>query len=328
MPTALPDFFAALRAQVNGALRTDTYSKVLYSTDASIYQVMPHGVLIPEHVEHVQAAVELAAQFEIPLVPRTAGSSLAGQAVNEALVIDMSRHLNAIHEVNEEEQWVRLQPGIVLDELNIHLAPYGLQFGPDPASSNRAAMGGIVSNNSTGSHSIMYGMTADHVLETDVVLSDGSTAHFGPITPDELARRRQFNSREGTIYRDLADLIENPANQEIIRTATPRHWRRCGGYNLDRMIPEGGSFKVAQAPYHFNVAKMLCGAEGTFGVMTEIKLNLVKRPTQTALAIVLSTTCLKRCRQCLSSSRRTRRRWSCWTTWDSPCVATCRNTRG
>ena len=285
-PSALPDFFEALRKKVNGALRTDTYSKVLYSTDASIYQVMPYGVLIPEHTDHVQAAVELAAQYKIPLLPRTAGSSLAGQAVNEALVVDMSRHLDHIVEVNREEQWVRVQPGIVLDELNIHLDKYGLLFGPDPASSNRAALGGIVSNNSTGSHSIMYGMTADHVLEMDVILSDGSTTHFAPLDSDQLSRYKQRSGLEGAIYRGVTELIDDPSNQDLIRTSTPRHWRRCGGYNLDRMIPHGGSFKYAQPDHRFNLSKLVCGAEGTFGIMTEIKLNVVEKPPKTALAIV------------------------------------------
>lgn len=285
-PSALPDFLAALEKQVNGALRTDEHSKILYSTDASIYQVMPYGVLIPEHNDHVQAAIELAHQYEIPILARTAGSSLAGQAINEALIIDMSRHLNEIVEVNKEEQWVRVQPGIVLDELNIHLDPYGLLFGPDPASSNRAALGGIVSNNSTGSHSIMYGMTADHVLEMDVLLSDGTAAHFAPLDDTQLAQYKKRAGLEGTIYRDVHALVADGNHQNLIKTATPRHWRRCGGYNLERMIPDGGSFKYPQRDFGFNLSKLMCGAEGTFGVMTEIMLNVVPKPTKTALAIV------------------------------------------
>ncbi len=285
-PSSLPDFLAELRKQVNGALRTDTYSKILYSTDASIYQVMPHGVMVPEHIEHVQAAVELAAKYNIPLLPRTAGSSLAGQAVNEALVVDFTRHLNEIVEVNEEEQWVQVQPGIVLDELNIHLDAYGLQFGPDPASSNRAAMGGIVSNNSTGSHSIMYGMTTDHVMEMDVMLDDGTMTHFGPLSDEALRQRQNLSGREGEIYRDIVAMIADPTNQEIIRNGTPRHWRRCGGYNLDRLIEGGVSFKYPRRDTRFNLSQIVSGAEGTFTVMTGIKLNVVRKPKKTALAIV------------------------------------------
>ena len=285
-PSALPDFLAALQKHVNGALRTDQYSKLLYSTDASIYQAMPYGVLIPEHNDHVQAAVELAHQYEIPILARTAGSSLAGQAVNEALIMDMSRHLNHIVEVNQEEQRVRVQPGIVLDELNIHLDQYGLMFGPDPASSNRAALGGIVSNNSTGSHSIMYGMTADHVLGMDVILSDGTHTHFSSLDGNQLNQHKKRSGLEGAIYRGIGSLISDPKNCSIIQTATPRHWRRCGGYNLERMIAEAGSYKYPQQPFGFNLSKLMCGAEGTFGVMTEITLNIVPKPAKTALAIV------------------------------------------
>ena len=151
-PSALPDFLADLQRQVQGELHTDQVSRLLYSTDASIYQAMPYGVLIPESVDDVQAAVELAARYRIPLLPRAGGSSLAGQAVNEALVIDMTRHLDRVLDFDPAARRVRVQPGLVLDELNLFLKPHGLQFGPDPASSNRAAIGGIVSNNSTGAH--------------------------------------------------------------------------------------------------------------------------------------------------------------------------------
>ncbi len=280
----LADFWGALKKAVNGRLQTDAVSRTLYSADASIYQVMPHAVLIPQTIEDVQAAVELAAQYQMPLLPRTAGTSLAGQAVNEALVIDFTRHLDRMLEVNAEEGWVRVQPGIVLDELNLHLRPYHLQFGPDPASSNRAALGGIVSNNSTGAHSILYGMTADHVLEMNVILNDGSTAHFAPLKPAELARKSAGNGREADITRQIHQLTNNPIHQSTILEATPRHWRRCGGYNLDRFV-EGASFQWPQDG-RFNLAKLVCGAEGTLAVMTEIKLNLVPCPAKTALAII------------------------------------------
>ncbi len=214
MTTALFDFLNELQKQVTGDLRTDEVSRVLYSTDASIYQVMPHGVLIPKTIDDVQAAVECAHRYHVPIVARTGGSSLAGQAVNEALIIDFSRHLDAVLEVNQEEQWVRVQPGIVLDELNNQLGKFGLQFGPDPASSNRAALGGIVSNNSTGAHSILYGMTADHVLETNVILNDGSMAYFSPLTEAQLAQKQALSSREGLLYQQTAQLTHNAANQE------------------------------------------------------------------------------------------------------------------
>jgi FAD/FMN-containing dehydrogenase/Fe-S oxidoreductase len=284
LQSGLYDFLTELGRRVKGELRTDEYSRVLYSTDASIYQVMPHGVLIPRTIEDVHAAVELAAKYQVPILPRTAGSSLAGQSINEALVIDLTRHLDQVLEVNREENWVRVQPGIVLDELNLHLRPTGLQFGPDPASSNRAAMGGIVSNNSTGAHSILYGMTADHVLSANVILSDGSTTHFGPLEAAELTQYQQRSGLEGDIYRQIHQLIMNPGKQDVIRSSTPRHWRRCGGYNLDRFV-DGTSFMWPRDA-RFNLANLISGAEGTLAVMTEIKLNLVPIPTHTALAIV------------------------------------------
>ncbi len=283
--SATPDldgFLGELRRTTQGEVRVDPYSKILYSTDASIYQVLPHGVFLPRHNEDVHAAVELASKHGVPVLPRTAGSSLAGQAVNQALVIDMSRHLDRVLELNREDAWVRVEPGIVLDQLNIDLKPAGLQFGPDPASSNRAALGGIVSNNSTGAHSILYGMTADHILEMDVILSDGTRTSFEPLDPDGLAAKLRQSGLEGDIYRQIHQIAS--ADAETILAGTPRHWRRCGGYNLDRFV-EGATFQVAPDP-RFNLAKLICGAEGTLAVITSMKLNLVPLPPKTALAIL------------------------------------------
>lgn len=285
-PPHLTDFLADLDQRVTGELRTDRMNRILYSTDASIYQMMPYGVLIPKTVDDLFAAVELAVQYEVPLLPRTAGSSLAGQAVNEALVIDFTRHLDQVLEVNAEERWVRVQPGIVLDTLNLYLQPYGLKFGPDPASSNRAAMGGIVSNNSTGSHSILYGMTADHVLETNVILNDGSAVHFHPLDDTQLREARQRTGREGEIYRQISELLAVPGNRAAIAAGTPRHWRRCGGYNLDRLIDDPALTFRWPKEKRFNLSELICGAEGTLGVITEMKLNLVPLPQMSALAII------------------------------------------
>ncbi len=284
-PTALPDFLAALRSQCEGEVRTDDYSRILYSTDASIYQVMPHGVLLPRSAADAHAAVSLAAQYGITLVPRTGGSSLAGQAVGEALVIDFTAHLDRVLEVSREERWVRVQPGMVLDRLNQDLTPHGLQFGPDPASSNRAAMGGIVSNNSTGSHSICYGMTADHVLAMNVILSDGSRVHLGPVESSALEGVAERSGLEGALYRGVQSMVASAANREAIIGGTPRHWRRCGGYNLDRFVGAGPSFQWPQDA-RFNLAKLVCGAEGTLAVIEDVKLNLVPIPLVKGLGVV------------------------------------------
>ncbi len=280
--SALPDFFNDLRPRIAGELRTDVYSRTLYSTDASLYQVMPHGVLIPQTFDDVQAALELAAKYKVPILPRGAGSSLAGQAVNEALIIDVSRHLDQILEVNPTEGWARVQPGVIVDDLNARLKPHGLQFGPDPASSNRATLGGLTANNSTGAHSILYGMTADHILETRVLLSDGSEAQFQGISNVALAQQLKKSGLEGDVYRTIAGLIDQQA--DIIRAGTPKHWRRCGGYNLDRFVD--GVFYHQPQEKQFNLAKLICGSEGTLAVIREIKLNLVARPKMTGLGIV------------------------------------------
>ena len=289
LPThTLHEFFHQLGQRVQGEIRTDTHSKLLYSTDASIYKVIPYGVLLPRTAADLQSAVELAHQHRVPLLPRTSGSSLAGQATNEAVVLDLTRHMNQVVELNVAEKWVRVQPGIVLDELNAYLRPYNLQFGPDPASSNRAAMGGIVSNNSTGSHSILYGMTTDHVLGMNVILSDGTTAEFKGLTAVQLAQHQQKAGLEGQIYRQINSLVWDPTHQATIQKGTPRHWRRCGGYNLDRLLPEGVggvSFNWPQDGL-FNLAKLVSGGEGTLAVMSDITLNLVPLPAHTGVAIV------------------------------------------
>ena len=285
IPAAVRDYLAELSKSTSGDLRTDSFSRVLYSTDASIYQVLPHAIVLPRTTEELQAAVELAWKHRVPLLPRAGGSSLAGQAVNAAVVLDLNRYLNRVLEVNPEEKWVRVQPGVVLDPLNMELQQAGLQFGPDPASSNRAAMGGIVANNSTGSHSIVYGMTADHVLETGVFLSDGSAAHFEAVENGSLEAKTRLTGLEGRVYNDVLRLVASQENQEAIRARTPKHWRRCGGYNLDRLIQGGISYQ-GEHDSRFNLAKLMCGSEGTLGVMHEIKLRLVTKPSRTVLAVV------------------------------------------
>jgi FAD/FMN-containing dehydrogenase/Fe-S oxidoreductase len=284
-PAALPDALAELRRRVDGEVRDDRVSRILYSTDASIYQVEPYAVLLPRTTDDLHAAVEVAAAYELPLLARTSGSSLAGQAVNEALVVDCSRHLDGVLEVDPDRRRVRVEPGVVLDRLNDHLRPHGLMFGPDPASSERAAMGGIVANNSTGAHSILHGMTADHVVEAKVVLSDGSSVRLAPLTPEEVRRAGRRPGLEGEIYQGIFELVADEANRSVIRAGTPRHWRRCGGYNLDRLIPDGGSFRLS-ADERFNLARLVCGSEGTLAVMTDVTLGLVPVPRRTALALV------------------------------------------
>lgn len=290
MRKRITDFLHEIEQHTIGELRTDQYSRVLYSTDASIYQVMPYGVLLPQTMDDVAAAVEIAAKHQVPILPRAAGSSLAGQATNEALVIDFTKHLNQLVELNVEEQWVRVQPGLVLDVLNAQLRESGLMFGPDPASANRAAIGGVVGNNSTGSHSIVYGMTVDHLLAADVFLSNGRFTTLTDLTPTQLEQKLQLSGLEGDIYRAICGIVDDEGKQKIIQDGTPQHWRRCGGYNLDRMMVNP-RYPVTHHPNwppngRFNLAKLMGGSEGTLAVFKELKLNLVPLPKMTAVVVL------------------------------------------
>ena len=175
------DLEEMLRQRVAGEVRFDPFSRVLYSTDASIYQMEPVGVVIPRNTDDVLAVMEVTRDNRVPVLPRAGGTSLAGQTVNHAIVTDFSKYLNQVVEVNREESWARVQPGIVLDQLNRELLPYGLMYAPDPTTSSRACVGGGVGNNTCGAHSVIYGKTLDHIMELDVVLADGAEAHFRPL---------------------------------------------------------------------------------------------------------------------------------------------------
>src|SRR5919106_1188032 len=169
-----PDFINELRKHFTGDIRLDLASRILYSTDASIYQIEPLGVVFPKAQDDLHAAVELAAKYAVPILPRGAGTSLAGQAIGNALILDCSRWLDNIIEINQEEHYAIVEPGVVLSNLNKAAVKHGLQYGPDPASADRATMGGVIANNATGAHSLLYGMSADHLISADVVMADGS----------------------------------------------------------------------------------------------------------------------------------------------------------
>src|SRR5262252_9221122 len=177
------DLYQSLKRRVQGEVRFDRASRLMYSTDASIYEIEPIGVVIPRTHEDVFASMEIARDFNVPVLPRGAGTSLAGQTVGEAVVIDMSKYLNRVLEVNTQERWALVEPGVVQEQLNLHLRPMGFVFGPDTSTANRATLGGMMGNNSAGSHSIIYGKTIDHVLETHVVLPSGEGRLFRDIPP-------------------------------------------------------------------------------------------------------------------------------------------------
>src|SRR6266498_3960145 len=263
--------YQALKKRVQGEVRFDRASRLMYSTDASIYEIEPIGVIIPRTHEDVFATMEVARDFKVPVLPRGGGTSLAGQTVGDAVVIDMSKYLNRVLEVNTEERWAIVEPGVVQEQLNLHVRPMGFLFGPDTSTANRATIGGMIGNNSAGSHSILYGKTIDHVLELTVVLADASTTVFKPLDKVGLEAKLQGGSLEHHIYREVKRVVE--ANRDEIQKRYPTIQRRVSGYNLDAFVRNG----------EFNLAKLVVGSEGTLAVVTEAKMRIVPRPKATAV---------------------------------------------
>ena len=274
-----------------GEVRFDLYSKALYSTDASLYQIQPIGVVIPKNKQDVIRTVQIASEHKVPILPRGGGTSLAGQSVGEAIVLDMSKYMNQLLEVNVAEHWARVQPGIVLDELNHKLKPHGLMYAPDVATSSRANVGGTIGNNSAGSHSLIYGKTIDHVMSIDLVLSNADEITAAPISLQELETKKRGDTLEANIYRELCRICTD--NETEIRKRYPRILRRVAGYNLDEFITDAGSKEVT--PYRrdgcdeshpFSLTKILIGSEGTLATTVEATVNLVPIPKLTALCVV------------------------------------------
>jgi len=201
-----------LRDHVDGEVRFDEGTRKLYSTDASIYQIEPLGVVLPRTTDALRTAMQIALEMHVPIVPRGGGTSLSGQSIGAGLVIDCSKYLNRILELDSVGRSARVQPGVILDQLNIALAPHGMQFGPDVATASRANLGGMIGNNSAGSHSIVHGKTIDHVRRLDVILSDGSTVTLKPRTSDEW-RRCEDRTFLGSIYREVRMAVESAATE-------------------------------------------------------------------------------------------------------------------
>ena len=278
------DIANELRQRIDGEVRFDPYSRLLYSTDASIYQMEPVGVVIPRSAADVQAVVDFAARERIPVLHRSGGTSLAGQTVNHAIVLDFSKYLNNVLEVNADEQWARVQPGIILEQLTRQMSPHGLQYAPDPTTANRACVGGGIGNNTCGAHSVIYGKTLDHIRELDVVLSDGSTAHFGPLDAPQLESRLSGTGLESDIYRGVFRIARE--QQDEINRTYAKIQRRVSGYNLDEFILDDHRLDGHRRDGSVNLARMVVGSEGTLCVVTEAKVSLVPRPTQTALSVL------------------------------------------
>ncbi|MCB9356367.1 MAG: FAD-binding protein [Lewinellaceae bacterium] len=272
--TGIPD---DLKKQLEGDIYSDELMRRLYATDASIFREMPLAVAYPKHKEDIKTLVHFARENGLSLIPRSAGTSLAGQCVGSGIVVDISRHMTKVLEINAEERWVRLQPGVIRDELNHLLKPYGLFFGPNTSTANRCMLGGMVGNNSCGTTSIVYGSTRDHVLALDVVLSDGLEARFSALTNAELEKKKGLNGLEGNIYRQIAEALSQPETAAGIRREYPKPGihRRNTGYAVDLML-DAQPFSDAGDP--FNFCRMLSGSEGTLAFTTEITLHVDPLP--------------------------------------------------
>lgn len=266
-----------LSRQLEGELYYDAAMRTLYATDASAYREMPLAVAIPKHEQDIKTLIAFAQKNKTSLIPRTAGTSLAGQVVGAGIVVDVSRTFTKILELNKEEHWVRVQPGVVRDELNLFLKPHGLFFGPETSTANRAMIGGMVGNNSCGSNSVVYRSTREHLLEVKAILSDGSDAGFKALNLEEFHAKCEGNSLENQIYRRVRSLLGDYTNQEEIRREFPKKTveRRNTGYAVDLLL-ETAPFTAGQPD--FNFCSLIAGSEGTLAFLTEIKLNVVPLP--------------------------------------------------
>jgi FAD/FMN-containing dehydrogenase/Fe-S oxidoreductase len=267
----------ALSNALEGDLFFDKMMRTLYATDASSYRELPLAVAIPKTKKDISLLIQFAANHQTSLIPRTAGTSLAGQVVGNGIIVDVSKHFNQILELNTQASWVRVQPGVIRDELNLFLKPHGLFFGPETSTANRAMIGGMVGNNSCGSNSVVYRSTREHLLEVTAFLSDGSEVIFKSISTDEFHTKCDLNTLEGNIYKSVRSLLSNYDNQVEIRKEFPKKSveRRNTGYAIDLLV-ETDPFTAGGQD--FNFCSLIAGSEGTLAFITEIKLNVVSAP--------------------------------------------------
>ena len=288
----IQDLKNSLETNIQGECLFDRTSRILYSSDASNFQIEPLGIVIPRHEDEISAVLEIAREFETPVIARGSGSSMAGQTLGPGLILDCSKYLNCIHEINVEQRTAIVGPGVILDALNRRLKPAGLIFGPDPASAERATLGGMVGNNATGAHSILYGLVVDHVVNMEVVLSDGSVTQFETLSEAGFTQRQEAKGLEGTIYSRMARLREQ--YEAEVRNSWPSTWRRASGYSLNYLTgytpgQPPGWYQEAQVyppTAGLNLAPLMVGSEGTLAILRKVTLNLVVEPKAKVLAIL------------------------------------------
>ncbi len=280
------DLAHQIAGRIEGEVRFDRYSRVLYSTDASVWQIEPIGAVIPRHHGDVQSLVRLCARNRVPVLARGGATSLSGQTVGHAVHVDFAKYMHGILETNLEEQWVRVQPGVVQEQLGRHLRPLGFQFGPNTSSASRGTIGGMVGNNSAGSHSIVYGKTIDHVLELRCVFADGSDAWLRPVGDGQLAGLSKGDGLLPSLYRKLPAI--GAAYRQEILDRFPKILRRVSGYNLDELVRNGDRFGAGYSsqPGPLNLSRVVVGCEGTLAVVTEAKLRIVRSPPAKGILVV------------------------------------------
>ncbi|MGA7215376.1 MAG: FAD-binding oxidoreductase, partial [Terrimicrobiaceae bacterium] len=263
--------FERLAAELDGPLHYDTTMRKLYATDASVYREMPQAVALPRTEEDIRKLVGFARKHGTSLIPRTAGTSLAGQVVGAGIVVDVSRHFTRILEIDGAQRRVRVQPGVVRNELNLALAPHGVFFAPETSTQNRCMIGGMVGNNACGANSVVYGSTREHLISARAVLSDGSIAEFGPLSPEEFEAKCSGDTLEASVYRESRKLLGDAGNRAEIAREFPKRsiHRRNTGYAID-LLADCAPF--ASGGPQFNFCRLLAGSEGTLAFLTEITL--------------------------------------------------------
>lgn len=276
-PVEISNKLQQLSSQLDGDLFFDDTMRILYATDASAYRELPLAVAIPRSKDDLKKLIQFARAEKTSLIPRTAGTSLAGQVVGNGMVVDVSKYFTKILEFNKDEKWVRVEPGVIRDELNMFLKPHGFLFGPETSTANRAMMGGMVGNNSCGSNSVVYRSTREHLLEVKALLSDGTETEFKALNLDEFHAKCEGDSLEAKIYKNVRGLLSNYDNQVEIRKQFPKKTveRRNTGYAVDILL-ESAPFTAGGAD--FNFCNLIAGSEGTLAFITEIKLNVVPLP--------------------------------------------------
>lgn len=266
-----------LALSLDGDLLYDEVWRILYATDASAYREKPLAVARPRNSSDIKKLIAFAANHNTTLIPRAAGTSLAGQVVGEGIVVDISKYMTAILQFNKEEKWVRVQPGVNLDELNMMLKPHGLLFGPETSTANRCLIGGMLGNNACGLHSLVYGSVRDHTLAVKAILGDGSEVEFTKLSVEEFNEKCKGDTLENKIYADIKEILSNPDNQQEIRSQYPDKAikRRNTGYAIDLLLETAPFTEGAE---DFNFCKLIAGSEGTLAFVTEITLNLIELP--------------------------------------------------